>query len=139
MKVSIDEGNWEIETTKGTITAEQLCEVGWYLADDNNEEFAKAINNELGYSDVLAINSLQVPSHFQNQGIGSKLLKQIIKKAKAYGLEAIILNASPMGEGLDYKSLVNFYKKHGFKTYKAFHEHENQTMILKLTNKRGSK
>lgn len=137
MKVRIHDGMWEVELDKGFITAEQLgATYGWYLAGDNNQTSAEAIESELPYSNVLAINTIEVRPEHRRRGLGSKLLQTILKKAKSYGLDAVILNASPMGAGLDYRSLVNFYSKYGFKTYKAFHEYGNQTMILDL---RGNK
>ena len=65
---------------------------------------------------ICKINYLTVNSEYQKSGVAKKLLTMLLDKKRKDGFKQFYLNASPMGfNGLNVNSLVEFYKKFGFK------------------------
>jgi len=58
------------------------------------------------------INRINVPEAWRGTGIARKLLKQCLDEADREG-KALILAVSP-SDGLDFKQLMAWYKRHGF-------------------------
>lgn len=102
------------------------------LYDDNGWYWLDGLISEEQYEDLFEginftiIENLKVDKNFQSNNIGTMLMqeafKEINKKAKI-----IILNASPLDNSIDEASLVKFYSKFGFKSYKK--QGKNNIMI----------
>lgn len=95
------------------------------------------IAEDLPYKNMASLDNLSVHPDLQNQGIGSKLIKQFEKEAIKNGADAIYLNASPMGVGSKARDpsklgqLIDFYQSHGYRPFGPLEE-ENQMMIKDL-------
>jgi len=93
-----------------------------YLDDIYSYEFEdffteEEIGNIFNYDDeIISIEHLKVDKSFMGMGIGSLLMGRVMQFLKDEGFKQFYINASPMGfDGLNLRSLVNFYKKFGFK------------------------
>jgi hypothetical protein len=97
------------------------------LHDKRNMLFTYDKNNCLSYSDdpvifsatfgkinAIEINTINVID--KRKGIGTILLKSAIEYAKSIKKD-IVLYASPMGEGMNEKQLIQWYKNNGFEEY----------------------
>lgn len=97
------------------------------LHDKRNMLFTYDKNNCLSYSndpvifnatfddvDAIEINTINVID--KKKGIGTILLKAMIEYAKTVKKD-IVLYASPMGEGMNEKQLIQWYKNNGFEEY----------------------
>ena len=56
---------------------------------------------------IGVISQMAIPSHYQNKGIGSRILKALIEKSKVLGATSIKLSAR--------ETAITFYKKFDFK------------------------
>jgi len=74
---------------------------------------SKVINDDMEYT-VLTFGPISVLPEYQNNGIGSKLIKHTVKLSKEMGYKGIIIYGDP-----------EYYKRFGFKESKQF----------KITNK----
>ena len=63
--------------------------------------------------DAIEISTLFVKN--RRHGIGTELVKALIKYAKDSGFKHIVVFASPMGDHISEKDLIEFYTKLGFK------------------------
>lgn len=98
----------------GKLTMEILFDAYQYEFED---VFDEDMFDEL-YPDmeIVKIEHIEVKDNHKNSGIGSKLMKHGMELMKNNGYNQFYLNASPMGfNGLGTMSLVDFYKKFGFK------------------------
>ena len=68
-------------------------------------------------------NRINVPKELRNKGIGTKLLKRLIKNIKNEKA-TLICDINPYGD-LDFEKLKKWYMKHGFE------ENEDSQLILK--------
>lgn len=71
-----------------------------------------------GGDPLVHIVDLNVDDYYQNSGFGTQLFIKALNKIKELGLTKMYLNANPKGYGLNLSSLVEFYKKFGFKILK---------------------
>ena len=77
------------------------------------------------------INNLCVDSEYRNKGIGSKLIKHIISKAKSEGVLHLMLQVSKNSKTkLEYELLIKFYLDLGFKQHEKYDNFE--LLIQKL-------
>lgn len=67
-----------------------------------------------GDIDAIEINTINVID--KKKGIGTILLKSAIEYAKSIEKD-IVLYASPMGEGMNERQLIQWYKNNGFEEY----------------------
>ena len=97
------------------------------LHDKRNMLFTYGKGNCLSYSDnpvvfsatfgdvdVIEINTINVID--KKKGIGTILLKAMIEYAESMEKD-IVLYASPMGEGMNERQLIQWYKDNGFEEY----------------------
>ena len=100
---------------------------GQVLHDKKNMLFTYGKNNCLSYSDdpvvfnatfgdvdAIEINTINVID--KKKGIGTILLKAMIEYAESMKKD-IVLYASPMGEGMNERQLIQWYKDNGFEEY----------------------
>ncbi len=81
----------------------------YFLVATNKKQIIGAIYGESLKAGGVMMWALAVDSQFQEQGIGSKLLKAFEKNARAHKKSWVILHASTIT-----KASVSFYKKHGY-------------------------
>lgn len=97
------------------------------LHDKKNMLFTYGKGNCLSYSDdpvifnttfnnidAIEINTINVID--KKKGIGTILLKSAIEYAKSIKKD-IVLYVSPMGEGMNERQLIQWYKNNGFEEY----------------------
>ena len=77
-------------------------------------------NATFGDIDAIEINTINVID--KKKGIGTILLKSAIEYAKSIEKD-IVLYASPMGEGMNEKQLIQWYKNNGFEEYDKSDHH----------------
>lgn len=107
------------------------------LSADGDEQRGEVLANKYKFDRVVEVQTIQVDPSVQGKGIATKLLKSLLAEAKANEADAVILNASPMGDaGLNLKELVSFYKKNGFKVIDK--TKYNQTMLFDMTSKKAT-
>lgn len=61
----------------------------------------------------LEVEDIFVKKEFRDQGIGGKLLDQVIKVAKTQGVERLLVYSASK----DIDGVLNFYRHHGFKPW----------------------
>jgi hypothetical protein len=91
--------------------------------------------DEMFSSDMIpTITHLEINDNNKYSGIGTQLMNKALTYLKTKGFKEFYLNASPMGStGLDLSSLVNFYKKFGFKV--ILNQGNNVLMAITKNNK----
>lgn len=72
--------------------------------------------------DTLYFNRINVTPAMRGQGIGSILLKELLKNVKTLE-SALRCDVNPYGD-LNYTQLFEWYKRHGFKVYSVGEQHE---------------
>ena len=63
-------------------------------------------------SDVWEVSRINVPARYRGQGIGSRLMDQLLEDADAEGV-TLQLTINPYG-GLTYEQLQDWYERRGF-------------------------
>ena len=85
-------------------------------------------NDIISHGEVINIQDVHVEKEYQKQGIALELMKKGMAEIKSrYPNIPIYINASPYGNGgnMSLATLVNFYKKFGFKVLKEYSQHRN--------------
>ena len=80
------------------------------------------------------IKRMRVNPRYQRRGIGSEILKKLIKRAKLSGYERLILDSS-----VKRKAAHNLYEKYGFAEYKRDQKGDYGTIFFKLDLKGNQK
>ncbi len=86
---------------------------------------AQLYNKPIGFQDgvivneCLELNEIYVKERYRSQGIGEKLMKEIIAIAKSRGIKRIIFHTEP-----DNVAMQNLGKKMGFKLKGLIYERE---------------
>jgi len=77
-------------------------------------EYHQILQTPRIYIDLFYINP-----DFRNKKIGTALMQEALRQFEVQHCTEVVLCASPFGEGprLDIITLMNFYKKFGFKTF----------------------
>lgn len=120
-KFSKTEDNYSIrafenDTLIGSIESEDISQdyYEYEFEDVWTEDELEGIFPEYN---ICKINYLTVNPEYQKSGVAKKLLTMLLDKKRKDGFKQFYLNASPMGfNGLNINSLVEFYKKFGFKS-----------------------
>lgn len=98
----------DIESGRGRIILNEENEIIAYVSVmPANEEFEE---NTFNYPHLLALSRLMVKSGYENQGVATYLINQIINEAKTKGYNGIGILVHPINE-----RAIKLYKKIGFK------------------------
>ena len=101
---------WEVD---------HLSKRGCTLYIGENDEFGLAVYYDETYGDTLHIENITVFSE-RGQGIGTKIMKEIIQWAKENSYDAVALVAQPLEDSnynwpmSQWAGLLEWYKKLGF-------------------------
>jgi ribosomal protein S18 acetylase RimI-like enzyme len=71
---------------------------------------------------AIYISLMGTHPEFRNTGLGSMLINHLFKYVKSIGFKHIVVFTVPPEIKSSYQSTVKFYKKHGFKVKKIYHE-----------------
>ena len=109
---------------------------GQVMSADSAEfwfEGNKKTIEDVPFDNIAILEHVEVSESARREGIGSQLVFDFIREAKASGAEAIYLNASPMGTNgrSTIKELKKFYKSLGFKMFEDMGN--NSIMYLDLS------
>ena len=83
------------------------------VAEENNKVIGEAeiiLGKDADYGKHLHISVFYVHKKYQRQGVGSLLMKSILKEAQERGINRITVNVEASAKG--------FYQKHGFKPFR---------------------
>lgn len=83
--------------------------------------------------DVLLLQTLHVHHATRSNKVGSWLLDATENEARLLGYNAMILTNSMLYEGVDKRSAVPFYNKHGYRElFSTFHHPATYLMVKEL-------
>lgn len=94
---------------KGEIFEDYLENIECYIAELNREEVGIVSISHEKWNNVLRINDIYISPLEQNNGIGSKFMTLVKKRAAEMDVRAIFLETQTS----NYPA-IQFYKKHGF-------------------------
>ena len=98
----------------GKITTEIMFDPHLYILGDELGE--DEIYNIFPEDIIVKIEYISIDDDFKGLGIAKELMTEALSTMKDDGYTQFFLNASPMGfGGLSLNTLVEFYKKFGFK------------------------
>lgn len=88
---------------------DKLEDVAYHMAAFDDEKIVGCGRLHLNNPNEAKIRFMAVQENYQKQGIGGNILAELEKIAKEKGVTNLMLDAR--------ETAVDFYKKHGFKTY----------------------
>lgn len=109
----------EIATTEVAPTEEKVTEV---TPSKNVSEFSSELKNKYGVeldllgspsSETLSLSRIIVPKEQRGEGIGSKVMDEIIRYADSNNKKIVLTPSKDFG-GTSVKRLIDFYKRFGF-------------------------
>lgn len=117
----------EVGKIEGNLLSDSAIDF-WFEGGERSVE-------DVPYSNIAVIDSVEVDPYDRKKGNGSTLVSQFIDVAANNGAEAVYLNASPFGFGRERVSLdklEKFYSSLGFKVFEK--QTANTIMYLDLSN-----
>jgi len=102
------------ESQIGMAIFKELNSIDVYLKHSVTQNIKK-FNNSLSDKDMMCIELLKIhPSH-QGKGLGKKLVKAIIEKAKELNCKSLFVKAEPSDDSrMDLEELIEWYSQFGF-------------------------
>jgi len=94
---------------EGEIFEDHIEDIECYIVEFNGEEAGIVSFNHEKWHHVLRINDIHIDQAYQQQGIGSKFMALVKKRAAEIGVRAIVLETQTS----NYPA-IQFYRKHGF-------------------------
>lgn len=92
----------------------------------------KRFHHSLSDKDMMCIELLKIHPSYQGKGLGKKLVKSIIEKAKELNCKSIFVRAEPFPDSrMDLEELIEWYTQFGFYRLKRISRTE-QLMQLDL-------
>lgn len=135
VQVDNEDGNFSIETEAGKASGTMMGgNYGWWLAADGSDAPKKKSLQKLAdkYNNVWNVEHIEVDPSERGKGVGAQMLDSIIRAAAENDSDAILLNASPLGENRgSLADLIEFYKSRGFKVVDQYKD-QNAIMVLDM-------
>jgi len=103
------ENGWAVDFTLKHLDMPFHKYLEGYIVEFNGEEAGIVSFNHEKWHHVLRINDIHIDQAYQQQGIGSKLMALVKKRAAEIGVRAIVLETQTSNF-----PAIQFYRKHGF-------------------------